>query len=150
TAATTSCGLSGLSSEHGQGEAVMARLLLVSSDGHIGAPLSSFRDYIDPMYRAAYDEWLAAHRQKVDDLRRTGIATAAMPGRRRPFVSEDPEHGVTVAEICDPQARTATIEGEGAVAEVLFPGPDFARELGFPFGPLGDLTPGTSPLFNAD
>jgi predicted TIM-barrel fold metal-dependent hydrolase len=107
---------------------------------------------MDPRYRAAYDDWLTAHGEAEKSLRTTGHANRAMPGRRRPFVSENPDEGITVAEICDPKVRTAALEAEGVVAEVLFPGPDFARELGYPFGVTETkLFAGTSStLFNAD
>jgi predicted TIM-barrel fold metal-dependent hydrolase len=75
-----------------------------------------------------------------------------MPGRRRPYVSDDPDDGITIPEVCDPKVRTAALEAEGVVAEVFFPGPDFANELGYPFGSLqARLLGGTSnTLFNAD
>ncbi len=37
------------------------RLLLVSSDGHIGPPAERYRDYFDPKFRADFDEWFAAY-----------------------------------------------------------------------------------------
>jgi predicted TIM-barrel fold metal-dependent hydrolase len=131
----------------------MNRLLMVSSDGHIGAPLAVYRDYIDPGYRGAYDDWLSAHKEGEKELRATdSFARMAMPGRRRPYLSEHPDEGITLAEICDPKARLAALEAEGAVAEVLFPGPDFAGELGYPFGAsAAKLVSGTSTaVFNAD
>jgi predicted TIM-barrel fold metal-dependent hydrolase len=130
---------------------------MVSSDGHIGAPLEVYREYVDPQYRTAYGEWMAANREGEKILSASWFGNQEMPGRRRPFIAEDPKDGLTVTEVCDPNVRTAALEAEGVVAEVLFPGPDFARSLAFPFGttdakfdgkagrlPLGDT------LFNAD
>jgi hypothetical protein len=37
------------------------RLLIVSSDGHVGPPVGSYRGYMDPAYRADYDDWLAQY-----------------------------------------------------------------------------------------
>jgi predicted TIM-barrel fold metal-dependent hydrolase len=79
-------------------------------------------------------------------LRTTGFGAADMIGRRRPFLAETPSEGLTIAEVCDPATRTATLEAEGVVAEVFFPGPDFARQLGFPFGASGNLTSVTNLL----
>ena len=110
---------------------------MVSCDGHIGAPVEQYRNYFEASFRNDYDTWLVHHAQVVSELRSTaGYAKTAMPGRRRPFLADDPEDGITVAEICDPAVRVKILESEGAVAEVLFPNPDFAREAGFPFGSL--------------
>jgi predicted TIM-barrel fold metal-dependent hydrolase len=37
------------------------RLLLVSSDGHIGPPAERYREYFDPAFRADFDEWFAEY-----------------------------------------------------------------------------------------
>jgi predicted TIM-barrel fold metal-dependent hydrolase len=37
------------------------RLLLVSSDGHIGPPAERYREYFDPKFRADFDEWFAEY-----------------------------------------------------------------------------------------
>lgn len=37
------------------------RLLIVSSDGHIGPPAERYRDYMDEKYRADFDDWFAAY-----------------------------------------------------------------------------------------
>jgi predicted TIM-barrel fold metal-dependent hydrolase len=34
------------------------KLLIVSSDGHVGPPAATYRAYVDPEYRADFDEWL--------------------------------------------------------------------------------------------
>jgi hypothetical protein len=33
------------------------RLVIVSSDGHIGPPGEQYREYFDPKYVADFDEW---------------------------------------------------------------------------------------------
>jgi predicted TIM-barrel fold metal-dependent hydrolase len=43
------------------GEAVTERMLLVSSDGHIGPPAEKYREYMDPKYVADFDEWFAQY-----------------------------------------------------------------------------------------
>lgn len=127
------------------------RVLLVSSDGHVGAPVATYRDYLEPSYRGQYDEWLAQHRV-VQEAMRAGFADRPRPGRRSPFISDEPGVGIDIHEVLDPPTRLAAVEGEGAVAEVLFPGPDFGRELGFPFSPLSsDLSRSLSfGIFSAD
>src|SRR5207245_6527571 len=37
------------------------RLLLVSSDGHVGPPAETYRKYVDPEYRNDFDEWLSQY-----------------------------------------------------------------------------------------
>ena len=47
---------------HGQGKTDQAeRMLLVSSDGHIGPPAERYREYMDPKYVADFDEWFTAY-----------------------------------------------------------------------------------------
>src|SRR4051794_15638255 len=37
------------------------RLMIVSSDGHVGAAVEDYREYVDPQYRADFDDWLAQY-----------------------------------------------------------------------------------------
>jgi predicted TIM-barrel fold metal-dependent hydrolase len=131
----------------------MDKVLLVSADGHAGAPLWVYRDYLEGQYREAFDEWRERQREVVQALRTTSTFGAVeMPGRRRPFLAEDPREGITVEEVMDPDTRVKNLEAEGVVAEVLYPGPDFAKQMGFPFANVSG-TLGTSlsnGLFGSD
>jgi predicted TIM-barrel fold metal-dependent hydrolase len=37
------------------------RMLIVSSDGHVGAPAEQYRDYMDPRFRQDFDDWWASY-----------------------------------------------------------------------------------------
>ena len=37
------------------------RLVIVSSDGHVGPPAERYREYMAPAYREAFDEWFAEY-----------------------------------------------------------------------------------------
>lgn len=39
----------------------LERMLIVSSNGHVGPPVESYRDYIDPQFRSEYQDWLAEY-----------------------------------------------------------------------------------------
>jgi predicted TIM-barrel fold metal-dependent hydrolase len=83
---------------------------LVSSDGHAGTHFENYRSYLDPAYRAAFDDYeasLAAFYQQLDPLH-------AVADERN-----------EVAERCrftDPRGRLEDLEANGVVSEVLFPG----------------------------
>ena len=37
------------------------RVLVVSSDGHVGSPVAGYRDYVETRYRGDFDDWLARY-----------------------------------------------------------------------------------------
>ncbi len=102
--------------------ATAERLLIVSSDGHVGAPVSAYREYIDPAYRADYEDWLARYNPMW-------IATEPKAAAARENLSEaykaewgsNPKVAQGVAGTWDPAARIASLDGDGIVADVLFP-----------------------------
>ena len=50
----------------------MERVAIISVDGHVKAPRESYRDYIDPNWRDAFDAWLQL-------LRRRGVRVSPRP-----------------------------------------------------------------------
>jgi predicted TIM-barrel fold metal-dependent hydrolase len=81
----------------------MARIGVISVDGHVKATRQGYRDYIDPSLRDEYDAQVKA------------LEDAGMPDTG----NCDPEWGVEVQ--WDSAARLAALEAKGVVAEVLFP-----------------------------
>jgi predicted TIM-barrel fold metal-dependent hydrolase len=77
----------------------MGRVAIISVDGHVKAPREGYRDYIDPKWRAAFDDWLKSFDGMPD-------------GFVRPEFGEDAQW--------DPTRRVAELEGQGVMAEVLF------------------------------
>jgi predicted TIM-barrel fold metal-dependent hydrolase len=92
----------------------MARVGIISVDGHVKAPWAAYRDYLDPQWREPYDEWVKAA-QGGADFCHTGYG---------------PESQWTAAK------RVADLESQGVVAEVVFPN-------GIPFA-LGGPSVGTA------
>ena len=76
----------------------MERVAIISVDGHVKAPRAGYRDYIDPKWRGAFDEWVKRFEGTPDG-----------------FVRADFESGQW-----DPKRRVADLETQGVAAEVLF------------------------------
>jgi predicted TIM-barrel fold metal-dependent hydrolase len=76
----------------------MERVAIISVDGHVKAPRAGYRDYIDPKWRAAFDDWVKRFEGTPDG-----------------FVRADFESGQW-----DPKRRVADLETQGVAAEVLF------------------------------
>jgi predicted TIM-barrel fold metal-dependent hydrolase len=77
----------------------MGRVAIISVDGHVKAPREGYRDYIDPKWRGAFDEWVKSFEGMPD-----GFVGAEY--------GEDAQW--------DPTRRVAELEGQGVMAEVLF------------------------------
>jgi predicted TIM-barrel fold metal-dependent hydrolase len=98
------------------------RLLIVSSDGHVGAPAGGYRDYVDPAHRADYDDWLARYRP-------IWIATEPKAAGARENLSEaykaewaaDPKVAQGAEGTWNPAARIKSLDLDGIAADVLFP-----------------------------
>ncbi len=76
----------------------MDRYLLISADCHAGGSIEQYREYLDPQYRDEFDAWRGRYSNPFRDLQ--------ADGRTRNW---------------DSDRRTAELEADGVVAEVLFP-----------------------------
>lgn len=103
----------------------MDRLLLVSADGHIGAPMEGYRPYLEERYLADFDAWSQLHLAHTTERVAAKKEKHLVRSPRRPYP--------TTAQIGDPATRLAILDSEGTAAEVLFPGPDFTDEHTVPF-----------------
>jgi predicted TIM-barrel fold metal-dependent hydrolase len=81
----------------------MAKTAIISVDGHVKASRAGYRDYIEKKHLEAYDE-------TVKEAEEAGIPDAG---------NLNPEYGFDAQ--WDSKARFETLEGQGVVAEVLFP-----------------------------
>ena len=81
----------------------MAKTAIISVDGHVKASRAGYRDYIQRKYLEDYDE-------SVKAAEVAGIPDAG---------NLKPEYGFDAQ--WDSKARWETLEGQGVVAEVLFP-----------------------------
>jgi predicted TIM-barrel fold metal-dependent hydrolase len=77
----------------------MARVGIISVDGHVRAPWEDYRNYLDPDWREPYDEWLKG--------------AARLPGFFHPKFGEQAQWAV--------KQRLADLEAQGVVAETVFP-----------------------------
>ena len=66
----------------------MGRVAIISVDGHVKAPREGYRDYIDPKWRGAFDEWLQGFEGMPDGFVRAELGEDAQwdpkTARRRP------------------------------------------------------------------
>ena len=85
----------------GSGVAAGDRYVVISADGHAGAPIDEYRDYLDAEFLDDYDAWRSSYRVTFDDLKDPD--TEAF---QRNHVSA---------------VRQRDLEGDGVAAEVLFP-----------------------------
>jgi predicted TIM-barrel fold metal-dependent hydrolase len=103
----------------------MAKYLVISADGHAGPPAAVYREYLDPSFRAAFDE----HQEALTAGRMVNEAFVAA------WDEETGDHDMKAAH--DPAARDAVLDTEGVAAEVLFPDADVlgtGRAASSPFG----------------
>ena len=76
----------------------MARVGIISVDGHVKAPWAAYREYLDPQWRERYDEWLKNNSRP--DFCHARFGQEAQ---------------------WDAKRRVADLESQGVVAEVVFP-----------------------------
>jgi len=74
------------------------RYIVVSSDGHAGAQMEDYRDYLESRWLDEFDEWAKSYVNPFTDLR-----------------------GETAYRNWDSKARLEELEDDGVVAEVIFP-----------------------------
>ena len=74
------------------------RYIVISSDGHAGAEMLQYRDYLEQRYLEAFDAWAKTYVNPYTDLQ-----------------------GETAYRNWDSAARLRELEADGVVAEVLFP-----------------------------
>jgi predicted TIM-barrel fold metal-dependent hydrolase len=90
---------------------VDGRYVIVSADGHAGAPIMTYRDYLPAAMHDSFDEWVQRFENPFADI-----------------------EGPTAYRNWDSERRLTELEEDGVVAEVLFP------NTIPPFFPSGNLT----------
>ena len=98
------------------------RVMIISSDGHVGAPVETYRAYVDPKYRSDFDDWLAqyvplwvATKPKAPEIQETLSERYKREWLANPKVAEGAEG------TWNPSSRLRTLDTDGIVADVLFP-----------------------------
>jgi predicted TIM-barrel fold metal-dependent hydrolase len=98
------------------------RLTLVSADCHAGPLPDQAREYVDPSFREAFDEWLAddaAHARRQAD--HTGQAIYGEEALED-FTALDAVSVGGLEGAWDSARRLRELEADGIVAEVIYPG----------------------------
>jgi predicted TIM-barrel fold metal-dependent hydrolase len=98
------------------------RLLLVSSDGHVGPPAESYREYVDTSYRGDFDEWLSHY---VPLWLATQEKDPALPvtwseDYKRHWLEQDEVRWGVVGK-WDARRRLEALDVDGVTADLLFP-----------------------------
>lgn len=108
-------------------------LTIVSCDCHAGAPPDDYREYLDPAYRARFDEVRV-------DAERLERRSAEVIGAGAMSPDSDDERAALSAR-WTPERRLAQLDADGISAEVLFPqpagraAPPFYNVFGHPLDP---------------
>ena len=127
------------------------RLMMVSADGHAGAPLEHYRPYVDADLADEYEAFLVAReawrreRNRSMGLPEDGELVHALFGKEMVdmWEAQDAVRTGGSTGVWDSERRNRELESEGIVAEVLFP--DFQNSNEPPWGaafPFPDTNPG--------
>jgi predicted TIM-barrel fold metal-dependent hydrolase len=119
----------------------MKRYVIISADCHAGPNAPVYRDFLDPQYRADFDEELA-ERERMIQQRRTAAGTTQFTGDEEfqdEWFGEDDEgnslHEIGLRGGWDAATRDKELDNDGVCGEVVFPGPDAVTgTMGAPFG----------------
>ena len=116
----------------------MNRYILISTDGHAGLPPEKYKDYVPSDYHDTFDQALAVQIQMTKEAENRFLISE-FNERWRKGIEED------LKGAWDSKQRLKVIDGDGVVAEVLFP--DGITEMNSPpFGAgLGLKTWGVDP-----
>jgi predicted TIM-barrel fold metal-dependent hydrolase len=117
--------------------------MVISSDGHVGAPVEAYRDYVDPRHRGDFDDWVGAYTPLwvATQAKEIGLPETLSEAYKRDWMRN--EKVAQGAEgTWNPQKRLELLDTDGIVADVLFPDDQsansppflwFAREYDRPF-----------------
>jgi predicted TIM-barrel fold metal-dependent hydrolase len=131
----------------------MKRYVIISADCHAGPESPVYREFLDPAYRADFDEELK-ERERLIAERRAQTSSTNFVGDdefKEEWFGED-EEGNSLHEIglrggWDAVTRDKELDADAVCGEVVFPGPDAVTgTMGAPFGagfnPVATKSPG--------
>jgi predicted TIM-barrel fold metal-dependent hydrolase len=98
------------------------RLLIVSSDGHVGPPAETYREYVDPKYRDDYEEWLSRYVPlwlATEEKDPTIPATWSEDYKRHWLDQDDVRWGIVGK--WDAGRRLEALDIDGVSVDLLFP-----------------------------
>jgi predicted TIM-barrel fold metal-dependent hydrolase len=105
------------------------RLVIVSSDGHVGAPAEQYREYMHPKFRDDFDEWFAGYipmwltkgTTARSSAKRVGDVTMWGDEYARAFEDRAAKIPWGIEGKWDPERRLAALDIDGVAADVMFP-----------------------------
>lgn len=105
------------------------RLLIVSSDGHVGPPAERYREYIEPSFRSDFDRWFEAYIPlwMTKGTRASASSKAALEVNmwgeeyQRQFAERAAKIPWGIEGKWDAARRLAALDIDGVAADVLFP-----------------------------
>ena len=103
-----------------EGVQQMNRIPLISSDGHVAARMSDYRQYLEPRYLEEFDAFLVEyHKHGVVTTDPTNIANRLDPDVAAEWKEKVADTG-RLDSSWNPERRAAELDREGIAAEVLF------------------------------
>jgi len=96
----------------------MSRYLVISADCHAGLPNADYRDWLEPAYRGAFDEYQAERIVLNEEMRERGL-------RNEEFAEEwERENEEGLRGGWDAGRRDKELDADGVAGEVIFPDAD--------------------------
>ena len=98
-------------------------ILMISADCHAGPPAETYRQYLDAGVHADYEAWLAG----LEEQKRQRQSLF-----EKKFFAEHQSQEVALTGAWDADQRIVQLEGDGTVAEVIYPDSIVAGGVPFP------------------
>ncbi|MGO8863573.1 MAG: amidohydrolase family protein [Acidimicrobiales bacterium] len=98
------------------------RLLVVSSDGHVGPPAESYREYVDPRHLGAFDEWLLHYVPQwlATEEKDPEIPVTWSEEFKKHWLEQDEVRWGIVGK-WDARRRLEALDTDGVAVDLLFP-----------------------------
>src|SRR5262245_6548959 len=95
------------------------RIVLASADGHVGAPTSVYKEYLEKWLHSLFDDYYAHHLWRWAPQSQDSYLPAEFNAKMWNTEGFDPSKGSPIA--WDPHMRLKVMDEAGIVADVLFP-----------------------------
>ncbi len=102
------------------------RYTIISADGHAGLPCEEYRQYLDPQYNEAFDDFLAG---------RSAMRAEALKMNYDYIMGWETDNAEGLRGAFDPVVRDKELDADGVAAEVIFADADaITANASPPFG----------------
>jgi predicted TIM-barrel fold metal-dependent hydrolase len=96
------------------------KVLIISVDGHVAAPMADYRPYLESRYHTQFDEFLIRYEAMRAGSRSVQLPELFAKGELGPYQAYMIESGAIDGEF-DPDRRLKELTQQGVVGDVLFP-----------------------------